>query len=130
LGNNDSVPTNTAGESQDKTSDDAKPTEQTAPAATGEESVEKGEEEGAGGVFALISKVLIGIFVIAMVILVACVYNYRYQMRKYKIAPFTPPSFLPEFLFPRNTGTSSYLVSGYTELQVGNYQAAPRFAEI
>jgi len=103
---------------------------ETAPVAEGEGVKEAEEEKDSFSIFGLIGKVLMGLGVLTLVILVGCVYNYRYQMKKYKIAPFTPPSFLPECLFPRTTESTGRLVSGYTELQVGNYQAAPRFAEI
>jgi len=49
-------------------------------------------------------------------------------MRKYKMAPFTPPKFMPECLFPRQMSSSP--TSFYTELQVGDYKAAPRYAEV
>jgi len=36
---------------------------------------------------------------------------YRYSLNKYRIAPFSPPSFCPNFLFPRPE--SSVLLDDY-----------------
>ena len=46
-------------------------------------------------------------------------------MAKYKIAPFTPPSFCPNSLFPRPEIANGHI---YGEIEVGDYKA-PTYAQ-
>jgi len=89
---------------------------------------ESTEHEGVKEAFSIIGKIIGLVLTLFVVAVVGCVYNYRYQMDKYKIPPFTPPTFCPDFIFPRsnrNRGTSY----GYSEVEVGEYRA-PHFNQL
>jgi hypothetical protein len=64
--------------------------------------------------------------VLVIIIFIGCIYNYRSQMEKYKMAPFTPPSFCPNFIFPRADGRGNIV---YPELEINDYRP-PLFTEV
>jgi len=65
-----------------------------------------------------------GMFVVVFVIFVAFTCHYRIQMQRYKMAPFTPPRFCPEFLFPRAYTEKKNAAEDnrtYQAIEVGDY---------
>jgi len=76
----------------------------------------------------ILGRVLFGFACFGFVILIACIYNYRYQINKYKVAPFTPPSFCPSCLFPKVTSGSGNGFGGYGSIEIGEYNP-PRYLE-
>jgi len=60
----------------------------------------------------ILTMVLITLLLIVLLMvfaLIGCIRHYRQQMTMYKIAPFTPPKFLPQSWFPRpDQGYSFY----------------------
>ena len=80
----------------------------------------KKEEENSQNII----KIVLGsVGILTFVLFMGCVYSYRYQLLKYKVAPFTPPSFCPNFLFPRPEVGSGSHGQAYGEIEVGDYKA-------
>jgi len=76
----------------------------------------------------ILGRVIFGFACFGLIILIACIYNYRYQINKYKVAPFTPPSFCPSCLFPKVTSGSGNGFGGYGSIEIGDYNP-PRYLE-
>jgi len=94
----------------------------------GNEAQETGNTEVGGENGGNVAVTVFGVLIVlGLLLFVGCVYNYRYQMERYKIAPFTPPTFCPNFLFPRNADRPTNGGYNYTELAVGGYRAPAEF---
>jgi len=62
------------------------------------------------------------ILLVCLVLILGLSCHYRYQLEKYRIAPFTPPSFCPNFLFPKiESDRRGFVSDTYQSIEVGNY---------
>jgi len=70
-----------------------------------------------------LKNLVVGMFGVVFVIFVAFTCHYRIQMQRYKMAPFTPPRFCPQFLFPRAYSEKNTIEDSraYQAIEVGDY---------
>jgi outer membrane biosynthesis protein TonB len=62
--------------------------------------------------------------IVSVVLLFALMIHYRYQLEKYRVAPFSPPKWCPESMFPKmhSSKRNEHLSQAYQMIEVGDYQ--------
>ncbi len=83
----------------------------------------RGNDDRRGGSF--FGSLLFTLFIIGTFGFVASIVYYRYQVKKYRVVPFNPPTFCPKSIYPPVQETHQGTDYGYGEMELngGDYKA-------